>query len=135
MGKCKIILEQSMLATVSDKRIMHNKKYLQIAKASSITHTLFQNIRKKKWKMEIKKNQTKLNITVLLLSYSLCIVHRYYFRLEWKISLVVFFIKRSKLNSEQCTEEVMMTLQEVSLLWYQMTTKSAVTRNLASVYT
>ena len=48
MGECKIILEQGMLATASDKRIMHNKKYLQIAKASSITHTLFQNIRKKK---------------------------------------------------------------------------------------
>ena len=74
MGECKIILEQGMLATASDKRIMHNKKYLQIAKASSITHTLFQNIRKKKWKMEIKKkNQTKLNLTVFLLRYSLCI--------------------------------------------------------------
>ena len=78
MGECKIILEQGMLATASDKWIMHNKKYLQIAKASSITHTLFQNIRKKKWKMEIKKNQTKLNLTVLLMQtytqrYSLCI--------------------------------------------------------------
>ena len=74
MGECKIILEQGMLATASGKRIMHNKKYLQIAKASSITHTLFQNIRKKKWKMEIKKkNQTKLNLTVFLLRYSLCI--------------------------------------------------------------
>ena len=74
MGECKIILEQGMLATASDKRIMHNKKYLQIAKASSITHTLFQNIRKKKLKMEIKKkNQTKLNLTVFLLRYSLCI--------------------------------------------------------------
>ena len=47
------------------KRInMHNKKHFQIAKASSITHKLFQNIRKKKWKMEI--NQIKLNLTVAI---------------------------------------------------------------------
>ena len=58
MGECKIILEQGMLATASDKRIMHNKKYLQIAKASSITHTLFQNIRKKKWKLKKKIKQS-----------------------------------------------------------------------------
>ena len=66
MGKCKIILEQSMLATVSDKQIMHNKKYLQIAKASSITHTLFQNIRKKKWKMEIKKKSNKAELNCIV---------------------------------------------------------------------